>query len=42
MSDFNKVLAFQSIMPYFNKEQREQLAITLGLSLETIEQRLVG
>jgi hypothetical protein len=42
MSDFNKVLAFQNIMPYLNQEQQEELANTLGLSLETIQQRLVG
>jgi Holliday junction resolvase len=42
MSDFNKVLAFQNMMPYLNKDQQEQLASTLGMSLEEIERRLVG
>jgi len=42
MSDFNKILAFQQMMPYLNKEQQEQLADTLGMDLKEIERRLVG
>lgn len=42
MSDFNKILAFQQMMPYLNKEQQEELANTLGMDLQEIERRLVG
>lgn len=42
MSDFNKILAFQQMMPYLTKEQQEELAATLGMDLEEIERRLVG
>lgn len=42
MSDFNKIMAFQQMMPYLNKEQQEKLAITLGMDLQEIERRLVG
>lgn len=42
MSDFNKIIAFQQIMPYLDKEQQENLANTLGMELEEIERRLVG
>ena len=42
MSDFNKVLAFQQMMPYLTKEQQEELATTLGMDLKEIERRLVG
>lgn len=42
MSDFNKILAFQSMMPYLTKEKQVELATTLGMSLDEIEQRLVG
>lgn len=42
MSDFNKILAFQQMMPYLNKEQQENLAVTLGMDLQEIERRLVG
>ena len=42
MSDFNKIMAFQQMMPYLNKEQQENLANTLGMELEEIERRLVG
>ena len=41
MSDFNKIMAFQQMMPYLNKEQQEKLAITLGMDLQEIERRLV-
>ena len=33
MSDFNKIIAFQQIMPYLDKEQQENLANTLGMEL---------
>ena len=42
MSDFNKIMAFQQMMPYLNKEQQEKLADTLGMDLQEIEKRLVG
>ena len=42
MSDFNKIMAFQQMMPYLNKEQQEKLATTLGMDLQEIERRLVG
>lgn len=42
MSDFNKIIAFQQMMPYLNKAQQENLAITLGMDLQEIERRLVG
>ena len=42
MSGFNKIMAFQQMMPYLNKEQQEKLAITLGMDLQEIERRLVG
>ena len=42
MSDFNKVLAFQSIMPYLSKDEQNKLAQTLGMSIEEINKRLVG
>ncbi|WP_099204947.1 hypothetical protein [Scatolibacter rhodanostii] len=42
MSDFNKILAFQQIMPYLNKEEQENLANTLNMDLQEIEKRLVG
>ena len=42
MSDFNKILAFQQIMPYLNKEQQDELATTLGMDFEKIKCRLVG
>lgn len=42
MSDFNKILAFQQIMPYLSKEQKETLAKTLNMNMEEIQQRLVG
>lgn len=42
MSDFNKIMAFQQMMPYLDKEQQEALADTLGMNLQEIERRLVG
>lgn len=42
MSDLNKIMAFQQMMPYLNKEQQEDLAHTLGMDLQEIERRLVG
>ena len=42
MSDFNKIMAFQQMMPYLNKEQQDNLATTLGMELQEIERRLVG
>ncbi len=42
MSDFNKIIAYQQIMPYLNKKQQEDLAKTLGMNLQEIEKRLVG
>ena len=42
MSDFNKIMAFQQMMPYLNREQQENLATTLGMDLQEIERRLVG
>lgn len=42
MSDFNKIIAFQQMMPYLSKEQQEELALTLGMDLQEIERRLVG
>lgn len=42
MSDFNKIMAFQQMMPYLSKEQQEKLATTLGMDLQEIERRLVG
>lgn len=42
MSDFNKILAFQQMMPYLNKEQQENLANVLNMDLQEIERRLVG
>lgn len=42
MSDFNKIIAFQQMMPYLNKEQQEELAATLGMNLQEIEKRLIG
>lgn len=42
MSDFNKIVAFQQIMPYLSKQEQENLANTLGMDLENIEKRLVG
>lgn len=42
MSDFNKILAFQQIMPYLNEEQKKNLATILGMDLQEIERRLVG
>lgn len=37
MSDFNKIMAFQQMMPYLNKEQQDNLATTLGMELQEIE-----
>ena len=42
MSDFNKIMAFQQMMPYLNKDQQDNLATTLGMELQEIERRLVG
>lgn len=42
MSDFNKIVAFQQMMPYLNREKQEELAVTLGMDLQEIEKRLVG
>lgn len=42
MSDFNKILAFQQIMPYLNKDEQEELATTMGMDLQEIKRRLVG
>lgn len=42
MSEFNKIMAFQQIMPYLDKEQQESLADILGMDLHEIEKRLVG
>lgn len=42
MSDLNKILAFRDIMPYLSIEEQKNLASTLGLSLDEVEQRLVG
>lgn len=42
MSDFNKVLAFQSIMPYLDKDKQAELAKTLGMDINEINRRLVG
>lgn len=42
MSDFNKVVAFQQVMPYLNKEQQKKLALTMGMDLQEIERRLIG
>ena len=42
MSDFNKILAFQQMMPYLNEEQQIGLADTLGMDLQEIERRLIG
>lgn len=37
MSDFNKIIAFQQIMPYLTKEEQESLADTLGMDMQEIE-----
>lgn len=42
MSDFNKILAFQQVMPYLDKTQQEKLASILGMDIAEIERRLVG
>ena len=42
MSDFNKIMTFQQMMPYLNKEQQNNLATTLGMELQEIEGQLVG
>lgn len=42
MSDFNKIIAFQQIMPYLTKEEQESLADTLGMDMQEIERRLIG
>lgn len=42
MSDFNKVLAFQNIMPYLDGDKQVELAKTLGMDISEIERRLVG
>lgn len=42
MSDLNKILAFQQMMPYLDKEHQESLANTLNMDLKEIDRRLVG
>lgn len=42
MSDLNKILAFNQIMPYLSKAEQNRLADTLGMSIENIETRLKG
>lgn len=41
MSNFGKILAFQSIMPYLSQDEQNKLAQTLGMSIEEINKRLV-
>lgn len=42
MSDFNKILAFQSVIPYLNEDQQESLVSALGMTRDEIDKRLVG
>lgn len=42
MSDLNKILALHNIMPYLKKEECEQVATAMGLSLEEVNKRLTG
>lgn len=42
MSDFNKILAYDQIMPYLDQPAREAIANTLGMSIEEMEKRLRG
>lgn len=42
MSDFNKILAFQNIIPYLNEDKQVELAKTLGMNISEINRRLVG
>lgn len=42
MSDLNKILAFQQLMPYLSEEEQEALANTMGMDLDEINQRLIG
>lgn len=42
MSDFNKILAFQQIMPYLSKDQQESLANVLNMDMQEAKRRLVG
>ncbi|WP_294363047.1 hypothetical protein [uncultured Clostridium sp.] len=42
MSDFNKILAFQNMMPYLSEDEQNKLAQTLGMKIEEIIKRLVG
>lgn len=42
MSDYQKVLALQNIMPYLSQNQQTELAKTLGMDIEEVSKRLVG
>lgn len=42
MSDFNKIIAFQQVMPYLTTKQQEDLANALDMNLQEIERRLIG
>lgn len=42
MSDFNKIIAFQQVMPYLTTKQQEDLANALDMDLQEIERRLIG
>lgn len=42
MSDFNKIIAYDQIMPYLNQTERQMIANTLGMSIEDMEKRLRG
>lgn len=42
MSDFNKILAFQNMIPYLSLEEQDRLAQTLGMDIEEVKRRLVG
>lgn len=42
MSDLNKLLALNNILPYLNKEKQDELINIFGMSREEIEKRLVG
>jgi hypothetical protein len=42
MSDFNKIMAYDSISPYIKEEHRQQILEDLGMNLDTINDRLGG
>ncbi len=42
MSDLNKIIAFNQIMPYLSQEDQNKLAHTMGMDIEEVQRRLTG